>query len=459
MYCGDETGAFIGDVGSHTARFGYGGEDCPKVVVPSASYYSQHYDADGNSKDNGTSNTNKRRGKYSAPVSLMRLPPNHSFSVGGGGGDAAAEDDDGFVPIYQSLNSNNKSYTSTNSNNDDGLIQDIDAWASLWEYSYQSLCVRGKGKHVMGHKYSTTVEPELQPESSDSAPTTTSSSKSQTISSQSSTMDGPIDHPLLAADSTRYSLPTNIQEKQRAQMLEILFESLSAPSAYIAPSAMLSSFAYGRQTSLVVDVGHAGSRVTPLVDGYCLSNGSVSSGRGGRWLGCVQQGVLEGKWAVDGNTNAVNKWNGWGDNGAVPPCQENGIVPRYDLRDKLTEKLSAKRHDLLKQSSFHSMTVHETMYEMMTSSHIAPLVGMEEESAPFCGYGSSSKDGETAEGDGDVEMEDVKTDDSHDDDDEEDGCYTLPDGTRVNFSQSKAGKDLCRLPVSRRSWCVLVAII
>ena len=35
MYCGDETGSFIGDVGSHVCRFGYGGEDNPKLVVPS----------------------------------------------------------------------------------------------------------------------------------------------------------------------------------------------------------------------------------------------------------------------------------------------------------------------------------------------------------------------------------------------------------------------------------------
>ena len=35
MYCGDETGSFIGEIGSHTCRFGYGGEDNPKLVIPS----------------------------------------------------------------------------------------------------------------------------------------------------------------------------------------------------------------------------------------------------------------------------------------------------------------------------------------------------------------------------------------------------------------------------------------
>ncbi|RHY67778.1 hypothetical protein DYB30_000682 [Aphanomyces astaci] len=35
MYCGDEVGAFIGDVGSLTAKFGYAGEDTPNLVFPS----------------------------------------------------------------------------------------------------------------------------------------------------------------------------------------------------------------------------------------------------------------------------------------------------------------------------------------------------------------------------------------------------------------------------------------
>ena len=35
MYCGDETGSFVADVGSYQGRFGYGGEDTPKYCVPS----------------------------------------------------------------------------------------------------------------------------------------------------------------------------------------------------------------------------------------------------------------------------------------------------------------------------------------------------------------------------------------------------------------------------------------
>ncbi|KAL9188572.1 hypothetical protein ACHAXT_006950 [Thalassiosira profunda] len=412
MYCGDETGAFIGDVGSHTSRFGYGGEDCPKVVVPSAAYL--HY-GDGRKTTNDNQG-NGRRGKYSAPVSLMRAPPDDCFS----------EEEVGFVPIYQSLNANNGKNRSTG-RADAGLIQDIDAWTALWEYSYQSLCVRGKGKHIMGHKYQ--AEPELQPEGA--AP----SSRSKTISSQSA-VDGPIDHPLLAVDSTSRNIPAKDQEQQWAAMLEAMFESLSAPAAYLAPSPMLSSFAYGRQTALVVDVGHTGSRVTPLVDGYCLSSGSVTSGRGGKWLGDVQKSVLEGVWDVNG---VVNKWNGWGKGGGgsgAPPCRDGGIVPRYLLAQRYPDD----RLGVLKRSSLQSMTIHEAMYEMMTSPHVLPLEVGGAGATPFYGYGVS---GETADEDNDVEMEEKK---DEEDEEEDEDCYALPDGTIVNLSTSQAGRDLRRLP-------------
>ena len=405
MYCGDETGAFIGDVGSHTARFGYGGEDCPKVVVPSAVY--SHSSTSNNSSSSGTSHHgNSRRGKYSAPVSLLRIPPDDCFSASGDGGG----DDVGFVPIYQSMNSNNQNKYPSGNIADGGLIQDIDAWASLWEYSFQALCVRGKGKHTMGHKYHL-QEPELQQEAE-------SLSQPQTISSQSN-FDGLIDHPLLAVDSISRTVPTKTQEKQRALMLETMFEYLSAPAVYIAPSSMLSSFAHGRQTSLIVDVGHSGSTVTPLVDGYCLNNGSVSSGRGGRWLGSIQRSVLEGVWDVNGSS--VNKWNMWGDGSkgsGFPPCRGDGVTPRYLLHPNLPENYPDSRVGILKRSPFHSMTIHEVMYEMMTSSHTLPLDLSKAEWAPFCGYGVKDEDN-SGDSTGVVSEVDMMDADNKEDDDEE----------------------------------------
>jgi actin-like protein 6A len=409
MYCGDETGAFIGDIGSHTARFGYGGEDCPKVVIPSAVY---EHAPDENNNVGGSSQCNQKqqlggkkrgaqRGKYTAPVSLMNVPPQSCFSSEGDEEDCNV----GFFPIYQSMNSNHqKKQTAQDSCDDDGVIQDIDAWACLWEYSFSALAARGKSKHTVGYK------------------------------KMEQSLDGPIDHPLLAVDSSNRVGSTNLQEKQKALMLETLFESLSAPAAYIAPSAMLSSFANGRQTSLIVDVGHTGSRVTPVVDGYLLHAGSCKSGRGGMWLGDVQRGVLEGCWKMNGSDNVVNKWNGWK---GVPPCQHGGVIPRYILHSNIQQKLKASELEQLKRSPFHSMAVHEVMYEMLTSTSLQSFGDISDTSPPFFGYGSS-------ENNHDVTMED-KNDDEEEDLDDDGPSYVLPDGTKIDLAQP-AGKDLCRMP-------------
>jgi hypothetical protein len=91
------------------------------------------------------------------------------------------------------------------------------------------------------------------------------------------------------------------------------------------------------------------------------------------------------------------------------------------------------------------MAVHEVMYEMMTSSHVLPLQRNEELSGPFCGYGDEGDVKMCVDDDADME-EDPKEDDDGDD---ELPFYLLPDGTRVDLAQSKVGRDLCRLPVSK----------
>ena len=44
----------------------------------------------------------------------------------------------------------------------------------------------------------------------------------------------------------------------REKTVELLFEKFSPPAVFLAKNAVLSSFAMGRQSSLVVDAGHEG---------------------------------------------------------------------------------------------------------------------------------------------------------------------------------------------------------
>jgi len=66
--------------------------------------------------------------------------------------------------------------------------------------------------------------------------------------------------------------------------MELFFESFSLPAAYIAKNAMLSGFAAGHPTSLIVDLGGARTTVTPVIDGYTLNKAVMTTQRGGNWL-------------------------------------------------------------------------------------------------------------------------------------------------------------------------------
>lgn len=61
------------------------------------------------------------------------------------------------------------------------------------------------------------------------------------------------EHPLVYAEPPFYS------KAAREQIVERLFESFGSPAVFLAKNPVLASFALGRQTSLVIDVGHDGT--------------------------------------------------------------------------------------------------------------------------------------------------------------------------------------------------------
>lgn len=103
MYCGDETGSFIGDIGQSKSRFGYGGEDCPKAVFDS--YLSEDL--------------------KSFPSSTLR-PKKDIVSIF----DHPSHD---CINPSEYLN--------------DGVISNFDAWESSWEHGFSQLSV-GVGRHI-----------------------------------------------------------------------------------------------------------------------------------------------------------------------------------------------------------------------------------------------------------------------------------------------------------------------
>lgn len=74
----------------------------------------------------------------------------------------------------------------------------------------------------------------------------------------------PKDHPFLISESNFHN------RESRLKFAEIMFEKFEVPAVYAAKSAVLSSFASGRSTSLVFDSGATATWAVPVHDGYVL---------------------------------------------------------------------------------------------------------------------------------------------------------------------------------------------
>lgn len=74
----------------------------------------------------------------------------------------------------------------------------------------------------------------------------------------------PEDHPLLVTEA-----PLN-PRSNRDRMCQIFFETFNVPCAYISIQAVLSLYASGRTTGVVLDCGDGVSHIVPVYDGFSL---------------------------------------------------------------------------------------------------------------------------------------------------------------------------------------------
>ncbi|KAK1441820.1 actin like protein [Babesia gibsoni] len=85
-------------------------------------------------------------------------------------------------------------------------------------------------------------------------------------------------HPMLVTE------PTAECKQFRDCTLEILFEQLDVPAAYLAKRASLSAFAVGRQSAMVLDIGAGGCIASPVHEGISLQSTIQTSLVGGNAL-------------------------------------------------------------------------------------------------------------------------------------------------------------------------------
>lgn len=395
MYCGDETGSFIGDVGSHTSRFGYGGEDNPKYVAPS--YMAEAEEEERKSHIPSSCYQGRLASQTVKP--MLRMP--------------WFEESKELVPQIDP-----NAYLQQGD-----IVHDWDALERIWQTSMDLLRVSDTKKHTTGG------EPYPKKVKSATANATSSSTVVQANNDSTNWGGGGARcvHPILAVtpglthsmNGTGPKHQAAVQREQQIRLTEFLMETLEAPAVYLAPTPMLSSFCFGRQTALIVDVGAGGCRVTPVVDGLILKQAQRRNGRGGDYLGNVQWRAL---------------------------LEEKVVLrPRYQIR-KAVSAIATKSPFL------YRWAMQDLMFELRTSSYVNLTQWCIDPSVPFLRppTASSEEEGEDDESDGkDDNKEDSMDVDGDANEENLDGevgaTYELPDGTHIDMS-SKMGKDLCRLP-------------
>ncbi|RXK42026.1 brg1-associated factor b [Tremella mesenterica] len=88
----------------------------------------------------------------------------------------------------------------------------------------------------------------------------------------------PTEHPLMLTE------PAWNTPQAREMLAQMVFEGEQMPAMYFGSSGVLSAFAAGRPTALVLDVGHATSSAVPVVDGYALRAGTMRQPLAGELL-------------------------------------------------------------------------------------------------------------------------------------------------------------------------------
>ncbi|KAL0697881.1 hypothetical protein Bca4012_054003 [Brassica carinata] len=215
MYGGDEVSAIVVDLGSHTCKAGYAGEDAPKAVFPS-----------------GSSHVFRKVVGAVDGVEAMDVDVDSS-KTNSNSEDSKSEKDKGKRKLYvgsQALNYR-RDHMEILSPIKDGIVSDWDLVDNIWEHAFRS-CL----------------------------------------------MIDPKEHPMLLAEP-----PLNTQQ-QREKAAELMFEKYKVPALFMAKNPVLTSFATGRATSLVVDCGGGSTTISPVHEGYVLQKAVISNPIGGEFL-------------------------------------------------------------------------------------------------------------------------------------------------------------------------------
>jgi len=204
MYGGDEVSAVVIDLGTHSVKAGYAGQDTPQHVFPSAV----------------------------------------GECAKGGDADMTAEGENASARHFEvdNMGIRRDGMEVTSPYGENGMLEDWEAVEAIWEHALKKRLA-------------------LQTD----------------------------EHPVLLSE------PVHNSDAVRAKMVELMFEKHAPPALFLAKSPVLSSFAVGKASSLVIDMGGKHTTVSAIHDGFALQKSVVRSPLGGEALTDVVLKYLEKK--------------------------------------------------------------------------------------------------------------------------------------------------------------------
>jgi actin-related protein 4 len=232
----DEVSALVLDPGYCSTRAGWAGEDVPKSFLPS--FYGHYVDGKGG-EDEVKDESDKSKSASHDVFGDEFLIPREGLEV-------------------------------RNYMNKDSMVEDWDAAARIWEYM---------------------LVKRLQPE----RPTPPSKNGlnvgNGSGNGASGDADGDVDmeeleglEKPLAENPLLITEPAWNTAKAREKTVEVIMENWDCPAFWLSKTPVLSAFAAGKPTALVVDVGGANTSVTAIHDGMALRRSVQRSPLAGVWL-------------------------------------------------------------------------------------------------------------------------------------------------------------------------------